>query len=156
MPGPAKERKPESVKNALESGKLKVSAIDSSVRAILELLEKTGKFGANSATPEETSIDLPEHRQLIREAGGKGIVLLKNDKKLLPLDKSKIKTIAALGLAKECLAHGGGSASVNAHYKISPFDALQKLLGDSVELRYAQGMFSTPPYFNPNRNLRLT
>lgn len=39
----------------------------------------------------------PEHRQLAVEAARKVLVLLKNDKNTLPLDLSKLKTIAVIG-----------------------------------------------------------
>lgn len=138
MPGPAVKRKIDVVKAAIKSGQLKTQAVDKSVRELLTLLERTGKF-ENPETPEERAIDLPQHRALIRKAGAKGIVLLKNNGNILPLAKDKLKSIAALGLAKECLAHGGGSAAVNCHYRVTPWEALKSLLGENFDLRYAQG-----------------
>lgn len=138
MPGPAVKRKIDVVNAAVKSGELKTEAIDKSVRAVLTLLEKTGKF-VNPETPAEQAINLPQHRVLIRKAGAKGIVLLKNNDNILPLAKDKLKSIAALGLAKECLAHGGGSAAVNCHYRVTPWEALKSLLGENFDLRYAQG-----------------
>ncbi|RDW57663.1 beta-glucosidase-10 [Coleophoma crateriformis] len=138
MPGPANRRKMEDVKKAISSGTLQVESIDGCVRAIMKLLEKTGKF-AKPETPPEQAISLPAHQKLIREAGAQGIVLLKNENNILPLKKSGVKSIAALGLAKECLAHGGGSAAVSCHYKITPYEALERTLGKDVDLRFAQG-----------------
>lgn len=138
MPGPAEKRKVDVVKKAIESGKLTTEAVDKSARAVLTLVEQAGKF-ENPETPPEQSIDLPEHRALIRKVGANGIVLLKNENSILPLAKDKLKSVAALGLAKECLAHGGGSAAVNTHYKVTPWDALKALLGKDFDLRYSQG-----------------
>ena len=69
------------------------------------------------------------------------MVLLKNKDNVLPLSKDKVKgkKIALLGHAKTGMAHGGGSASVNAHYKVTPWDALHEALGDSAEFSYAKG-----------------
>jgi beta-glucosidase len=86
-------------------------------------------------------VDNPKHRALIREVAGQGLVLLKNDKDVLPLKKSDVKgkKIALLGLAKEALIHGGGSASLHAHYRISPWDGLYSAYGDDVEFNFAKG-----------------
>jgi beta-glucosidase len=138
MPGPANLRKTADVKKAVDSGLLDVKAIDSGALAILKFLKQTGKF-ETPETPPEQAINRPEHRRLIREAGAQGIVLLKNEENILPLKAKELKSVAALGLAKECLAHGGGSAAVNCHYKITPYEALEGVLGKNFDLRYSQG-----------------
>lgn len=68
--------------------------------------------------------------------GSRGLVLLENDAGILPLTADKVagKKIALLGHAKTALAHGGGSASVVTHYKVTPWDALKDALGLEVEL----------------------
>jgi beta-glucosidase len=83
----------------------------------------------------------PKCQKLIREAGARSIVLLKNDQDILPLshEKTKGKKIALIGYAKNALAHGGGSASVNAHYKVTPEDGQTTAFGDEVEFSYAKG-----------------
>lgn len=54
-----------------------------------------------------------------------------------------VKMLAVLGFTKQCLAHGGGSASVNAHYKVppyeaSPYEALDNAFGTGTELLYPE------------------
>ncbi|KAK7407876.1 hypothetical protein QQX98_009991 [Neonectria punicea] len=149
MPGPTRWRKPEDVLAAIKEGKLSEQTIDERATRVLQFLERLKCFEDDSI-PDEQAINKPEHRALIREAGSKGIVLLKNDDQVLPLSKDKVKgkKIALLGHAKIGLAHGGGSASVNAHYKVTPWDAMQAALGDSVEFSYAKGAHtfrSLPP-----------
>lgn len=138
MPGPTTRRKTEAVKAAIEEGKLDEDTIDQRAQALLKLLERTSKFD-RPEIPEEQAIDKPEHRALIRETSGQGIVLLKNENNILPLQKKDLTKVAVLGLAKDLLAQGGGSAGVNSHYKVTPWEALEALLGDNVELRYAKG-----------------
>lgn len=119
MPGPPRFRTPEAVHEALVKGTVSESDIDARVLATLKLLERVGKFADRRDTPEETAVDRPEHRELIRKAGSEGIVLLKNDRGILPIDVTKTKKVALLGpLAKYAAAHGGGSASLNCHYKV--------------------------------------
>ncbi|KAJ9602527.1 hypothetical protein H2200_013070 [Cladophialophora chaetospira] len=138
MPGPGRHRAEDKVKSQIESGAVGMSTIDARVESVLKFLERTGKFDRPETSPEQ-AINKPEHQRLIRDGGAQGIVLLKNEKDILPLDAKKLKSVAAVGLAKECLASGGGSAGVNSHYKVIPFEALEASLGPDVELRYGQG-----------------
>lgn len=140
MPGPTNKRKIPDVLAAIKEGKVSENTIDDRARTVLEFIDRLKAF-EDPTIPPEQAINRPEHQALIREAGAKGCVLLKNTNQVLPLSKDKVKgkKIAVIGLAKTPLAHGGGSASVNAHYKIAPWDALQEALGDSAELVYAKG-----------------
>ncbi|KAF2086574.1 glycoside hydrolase family 3 protein [Saccharata proteae CBS 121410] len=139
MPGPTRWRSLEQVKKAFDEGKTSEEAITKCAKNVLDLLVKSGKF-EDPSTPPEKAIIKPEHQKLIRDVGGSGMVLLKNDG-ILPLKKEALqkKKIAVLGLAKEALIHGGGSASVNAHYKITPWEGLKAALGEDVEMVFAKG-----------------
>lgn len=140
MPGPARHRTVEAVQKALTSGAVTEDELDKSVSAIMKLLQRTGKFDDRRETPAEQAINLPEHQSLIREAGAEGIVMLKNQDSVLPIDLKKVKKIALLGpLAKYAAAHGGGSASLNCHYKVSPWDAFEKRLDDKVQITHSKG-----------------
>ncbi|KAH6647081.1 family 3 glycoside hydrolase [Truncatella angustata] len=140
MPGPTNKRKIPDVISAIRDGKVSESTIDDRARTVLEFINRLKAF-KDPIIPPEKAINKPEHQALIREAGAKGCVLLKNDNKVLPLSKDKVKgkKIAVIGLAKTPLAHGGGSASVQAHYKIAPLDALKEAFGDSTDLVFAKG-----------------
>ncbi|RVX67612.1 hypothetical protein B0A52_08141 [Exophiala mesophila] len=138
MPGPPVHRTRHNVTSALQSGEISETTLNKRVEAVLHLLRRAGSFD-NHEIPIEQAIDRPEHQRLIRKAGAEGMVLLKNEKKILPLDKSTVKSIAMIGLAKQYLGHGGGSASVKSHRKITPYQAFEDCLGSSVELNYAQG-----------------
>ncbi|KAL4914918.1 glycoside hydrolase superfamily [Aspergillus aurantiobrunneus] len=140
MPGPTRWRKVEEVVAAVKSGVVSEKTIDDRARNVLELLAKLNCFEYPSI-PDEQAVILPEHQKLIRSVGSQGQVLLKNENAILPLNKEKLakKKIALLGFAREGLIHGGGSASVNAHYRVTPEEGLRAALGDSVEFEYAKG-----------------
>jgi beta-glucosidase len=140
MPGPTRHRSYKGVKDAIKNGDLTEETINDRVRNILELIRKIGAF-KNPEIPPERSEDKPEHRKLIRDVGGQGLVLLRNENDVLPLKKDQVKgkKIAMLGLAKEALIHGGGSASLNAHYRISPWEGMHNTYGDDVEFKFAKG-----------------
>lgn len=145
MPGPSRWRKVEDVVKAIEDGEVSEETIDERTIRVLQFLEQHRCF-ENPTIPDEQAIDKPEHQSLIREAGSKGIVLLKNEGGILPLTKEKVsgKKIAVFGLAKECLSNGGGSAAVSAHHKITPWDALNDAWkNEDVELVFAEGVYAT-------------
>src|SRR2546426_10365900 len=124
---------------AVERGEVAEATIDSSVRRLLQLLVKAGLFEHREQGPEQ-ALDLPEHRALIREAGAEGIVLLKNEHNLLPLQPEHFTSLAMIGPnAKVAQIMGGGSAQVNAHYAVTPFDGIMAKVGDHVIVHYEQG-----------------
>jgi len=76
----------------VEKGDVPEAEVDAAVRRVLMLKEQLGLFDnpwrSISAKAEKTHVAMPATRKLSREAGGKSIVLLKNEGKLLPLSKS--------------------------------------------------------------------
>ncbi len=129
----------EKLLEAVERGEVTEATIDTSVRRLLQLLAKAGLFEYTEQVPEQ-AIDLPEHRALIREAGAEGIVLLKNERNLLPLQREHFTSLAMIGPnARVAQIMGGGSAQVNAHYAVTPFDGVMAKVGDHMTVRYEQG-----------------
>lgn len=140
MPGPTRWRTKEAVMKAVQDGEVSEQIITDRARNVLKLIQKVGAF-ENPEIPPEKSIVNPEHSKLIRDVAGQGITLLKNEGGILPLKRENVKSkkIGLFGLAKEALIHGGGSASLNAHYRITPEEGLKAAYGDDVEFKFAQG-----------------
>src|SRR5207302_10296607 len=110
-----------------------------SVRRLLQLLIKAGLFEHSETVPEQ-ALDLPEHRTLIRQAAAEGCVLLRNEEHALPLQREHLTSIAVIGPnASVAQIMGGGSAQVNAHYAITPFEGIANTVGGQVSVRYEQG-----------------
>ena len=126
MPGPTRDRG-EKLVAAVREGRVPAETVKAAARRILLLLERVGAF-ADPSMEEERAVDSPEHRALIRKLGADGMVLLKNDG-ILPLDKTALDRIAVLGPnAAEPRVMGGGSAQINAHYKVSPLEGIRGAL----------------------------
>ena len=124
MPGPARERGDKLVQ-AVNQGRLPAQAVRDCARRVLRLMQRVGSF-QDPVIPAERADDLPAHRALIRELGAQGCVLLKNESRTLPLEKTPGARVALIGLAALVpQIMGGGSATVNAHYRIAPIDALR-------------------------------
>ncbi|MET3600810.1 beta-glucosidase H [Martelella mangrovi] len=136
MPGPTRDRGDKLVQ-AVRDGKVDAAVIEASARRILRLIERIGAF-ENPEIPDETTIDTPELRALLRRLASDGAVLLKNDG-VLPLAPETVAKVAAIGPnAAEARIMGGGSAQINALYRVSPLDGLKAALGDTAVI-HAQG-----------------
>ena len=124
---------------AVRAGEVSNTTIDNHVSNILAAMEVTGALDQKAELPEK-AVDNPDHRALIREAGRAGMVLLKNDRAVLPLTLSNVKTIAVIGQnADRVMVQGGGSAFVAPHYEVSPLDAIRKRCGSQVQVTFSRG-----------------
>jgi len=136
MPGPPRDRG-EKLVAAVRSGEVSAAAVADRARNMLRLLERVGALDHATEAPERAD-DRPAHRALIRRAGAEAAVLLKNDG-LLPLAVANGQKIAVIGPnAKAARIMGGGSAQLNPHYSVSPFEALAEVLGED-RLMFAPG-----------------
>lgn len=137
MPGPAVHRG-EKLIEAARQGKVDTAAIREAARRMLVLIERTGAF-ENPQPVAERADDRPEHRALIRRAGARGAVLLKNEN-ILPLKPKALKRVALIGPhAATPAMFGGGSARINAHYQVSPLEAIKAALGPDVIVEHTLG-----------------
>src|SRR5476651_1983274 len=91
------------LKSLVADGKVPQSRIDDAVRRILRIKFALGLFESTATDPKLTAaIGSPEHRAVARECVRESLVVLKNEKHLLPLSK-KIKTLAVVGVAADDL-----------------------------------------------------
>jgi beta-glucosidase len=139
---------------ALKAGTLKASTIDEKVRRMLWVMFTFGFFDRPQA---DSSLPLysPESRAIALQAAREGIVLLKNRDHLLPLDRSKIKTIAVIGPnAHPAVTGAGGSSEVQPLRSVSFLDGIITAAGEKIKVFYYPGLdtdyeslFKTPTFF---------
>ncbi|MDZ7754872.1 beta-glucosidase family protein [Rhodohalobacter sp.] len=128
-------------KEMIENGDVDESFVDDKVKRVLRLMYRTTALTDHG--PGKRNVT--EHQQKALEVAREGIVLLKNDG-LLPLEKSEIKTLAVIGHnANRLFAGRGGSSQVNAFYEITPLEGIRNLVGDDVEVVFAEGY---EPYYD--------
>ncbi|NJD21058.1 MAG: T9SS type A sorting domain-containing protein [Melioribacter sp.] len=122
----------------VKSGKLTEADINNAVRRVLRTKILSGMMDYYPAG-DPSDVNSPAHQALCLEAGKKGIVLLKNQNNILPLDKNAINKIAVLGPnANEMRTDASGSSWVDPFYKVSPRQGIENYLGTNKVL-YAQG-----------------
>jgi beta-glucosidase len=101
----------EELKKAVEAGKVPQAELDDHVRRILRSMFATGVI---DDPPQKSVVDVMGGLEISQRIAEQSTVLLKNDHGLLPLDASKIKTIAVIGPHADVgMISGGGSAQVD-------------------------------------------
>ncbi len=138
--------------NLVRSGRVKETAIDAAVRRILRLKFLAGIFEHPfaDATQAEKLTCNEEARSLALKAACKAIILLKNEKKLLPLNPSSCKRIAVVGPhADETVL--GGYSDIPKH-SVSILEGIRKRVGNSVIVDFARGVRITESrnWYNDN------
>lgn len=99
------------IPDLVKAGRIPQFEIDAAVARVLEMKFEGGLF-ENPYCDEKTAdakTAAPDAVALAREAARKAVVLLKNDKGLLPLDGKKIKRLALLGTHAKDTPIGGYS-----------------------------------------------
>lgn len=130
---------PPKLRALLDAGKISQTLIDEKVRRILRLITRVGLLDGPK-TPDNKIVNCDEHQALVREAGGRAIVLLKNDHDLLPLDPAKLRSLAVIGPnAAENRLGMGGSGYLSAFHSVSALEAIRAVVGKSVTINYAKG-----------------
>jgi beta-glucosidase len=129
-------------KKSLSEGKITIKDIDQACRRVLEAKYKLGLFTdpyryMNPARSKD--VMTPENINTAREVAKRSLVLLKNDKQILPLKKSgTIAVIGPLGSSRKDMtgtwAFAGGQDKVS-----SVFDGIKNIGGSSVNVIYAKG-----------------
>ncbi len=139
---------------AVAAGTVAVATIDDKVRRIFRTALRFGFLDRPQAEP-----GLPLYSQMARrvalDGAREGMVLLKNERGLLPLDPAKVRTIAIIGPDAWPAVPGGGGSSLVTPYRASSFlTAISDLYGSRVRVLYAQGLptaqeFLTQTEFDP-------
>ena len=125
----------------VKAGKISEHVLDTSVSRILRQKFQLGLFENPYVDPEQAAqlTDTPEDRQLAAEAARRSIVLLKNHNNTLPLDKTKLKSIAVIG-PNAARAHLGGYTDPRAPRSLSILDGIRNKVGSAVKVNYAEGV----------------
>ncbi len=125
---------------AVKNGTVNESVINDKVKRILRVIFKLGLF-ENPGKEDVSLLGTRENLQAAFKAERAAIVLLKNQDKVLPLELTKIKSLAVIGPNAAVLrTGGGGSSQVDPLTKVSPLEALQNAIGDRVKVNYAEGL----------------
>lgn len=138
LPDPAMYK---TVVEQVKSNKIPQSLLDAAVSRILRQKFQLGLFDNPYVDPQRAAqlTDTPDDRQLAAEAARRSIVLLKNQNNTLPLDRTKLRSIAVIG-PNAATAHLGGYTDPKPPRAVSILDGVRNKLGNAVKVNYAEGV----------------
>ena len=120
----------------LREGKYTTKELDDKVRRILRLIFRTSM----RPEPNYGRFVCPEHYQAARDISAAGVVLLKNENDVLPLnvpDGGKILLVGENVVKK--MVVGGGSSNLKTAYEVNPLEGIQNAYADKAEVVWARG-----------------
>ena len=121
--------------------------IDKAASRILTAKYQLGLFDSEPKVIDTKTVNAgrKEHQDFSYEMAKKAIILLKNDNNVLPLDLSKIKSLAVIGPnahenrpKKGTYSLLGGYSGLPPYY-VSALDGIKAKVGDKVKINYAKG-----------------
>lgn len=120
----------------LRNGEASEDILNDKVRRVLRLIFRTAM---NNDKPAG-SMCSPEHYEAARKIAGEGIVLLKNDNDVLPVDLSKTGKLLVVGEnALKMMTVGGGSASLKVQHECTPLEGILAAVGSNAEVVFERG-----------------
>lgn len=133
------------LKNAFYEGKVSEKELEENIKGNLRIMLRLGLLDDDDSNPYKSigikdTIDpwlKEETRQLVRLAARKSAVLLKNEGRLLPLDKGSVKRIAVIGNRADVVLEDWYSGAMP--YKITPLAGLKEVAErEGIEIRYVK------------------
>ncbi len=133
------------LRRAFAAGKFTEEVLNENMRRLLRVMFLVGLFD-DPATLPKGERNTPGHQALARKLASDGMVLLKNDKNILPLDMDKIKKLAVIGpfVRKKTAVRGklevinimnaGGSSTVMPPFEITPLQGITDKCAGKVEI----------------------
>jgi beta-glucosidase len=136
------DRYREGATSALDKKLVNISEIDENLRGVYRVMIKLGLLDPPELVPDAAikgatpAWDNEEHKQLVRKVTRESIVLLKNSQNLLPLDKSKVKSVAVIGPYADQVALDWYSGT--PPYAVSALEGIKNKLGDAASVTFAR------------------
>jgi beta-glucosidase len=124
--------------DAFRRGLVPDSVIDAAVARVLKAKFELGLFENPYVNPDSAAFwnDSEEHRRLARESARESIVLVRNERRRLPLNPA-LASIAVIGVDAVEARLGGYSGEPT--HTVSILDAIRERLGTRATVRYAAG-----------------
>jgi beta-glucosidase len=124
--------------DAFQRGLIPLPVIDAAVTRVLRAKFELGLFERPYVDPDAAAATngRAEHRALAREAARASIVLLKNEREVLPIARS-VKSVAVIGPDAMDARLGGYSGPGNN--RISILDGIRRALEPAATVRYVAG-----------------
>lgn len=131
------------LKQAVEEGKVSEARLDEALVNLFTTRMKLGVFDKLEENPFNSIpysvVDSKPMRELNYRAAEKCVVLLKNEGNLLPLDRSKLKTVGVIGPNANNRRALVGNYEGTASRYITVLEGIQDYLGEEVRVMTSEG-----------------
>ncbi|MGM9700779.1 MAG: glycoside hydrolase family 3 N-terminal domain-containing protein [Prevotella sp.] len=125
----------------VRSGELDEAVVDTAVARVLRAKFRMGLF--DHPYKKEKHLAEKIHKSssvaLAQQIAEESVVLLKNDRQLLPLDKKQLRKIAVIGPNADKVQFGDYSITKNNDYGETVLQGIRQYVGDQVQVSYAEG-----------------
>jgi len=123
---------------AINNETISEEVINDKVSRILRVLFRFGFFDRDQLDTSIPQND-PKNAQVALDDAREGIVLLKNQDSILPVDKSKISSIAIIGPNANSYVTGGGSSYTSPFHNVTLLDGVKKAVGTDCLVSFEAG-----------------
>ncbi|HEY5586797.1 MAG TPA: glycoside hydrolase family 3 C-terminal domain-containing protein [Ruminiclostridium sp.] len=128
---------------AYQQGLVTEEAIDRAVTRLMTTRMRLGMFDSPENVPYASipydKNDCKEHNDFALEISKKSLVLLKNENNLLPLDKSKIRTIAVIGPNADSRDALTGNYIGTASQMVTVLEGIRGMIEADTRVYFAEG-----------------
>lgn len=128
---------------AYEEGLVTEEAIDRAVTRLMITRMKLGLFDSEESVPYASIPyelnDCKEHKEFALEMSKKSIVLLKNEDKILPIDKNTLKSIAVIGPNADSRPALIGNYFGTASEYVTVLEGIREAINEDTRIYYAEG-----------------
>jgi beta-glucosidase len=129
------------LKSLVEQNKLDVKYINQACKRILTVKFKAGLF--DKPYPDisrlKEKVHIKPHIEMAQRIAEESVILLKNDKDLLPLDLNKIKSLAVIGPNADQVQYGDYSWTRDNSSGTTILQGIRNLSGNKLKINYAKG-----------------
>src|SRR3954466_8494829 len=133
---------PAALQAALAANQVSEATIDDHVRRIVRTLFEFGFFDRDAYRSDDSQIDKAAHAATAQKIEESAITLLEN-RGALPLDASKLKSIAVIGPYADKFVTGGGSGNVTPFQSVLPLQGIKDRAGPGVAVTSNDGSDAT-------------
>lgn len=127
----------------LDEGRIGIDTIDRAVTNIIRVKIRLGLFEESFTDPEKLPPIANEHAlATARKAALQSVVMLKNDRAVLPLSVDELKSVAIIGPLADAPYQQLGTwiFDGDVNLSITPMHAIHSLVGHDIDVRYVRAM----------------
>lgn len=122
------------LKREMDAGNFTEDHVNYNIKRLLRVMFLVGLFDDPCSLPPG-SRNTKEHQEIARKIAEEGIVLLKNDENLLPVELNDVKKIAVIGPNADVkMSEGGGSSEVSPPHEITALEGIKNACEKGIKV----------------------